>query len=387
MLIAERLIFWISIVVIAYTYVGYPILITLVSRTRLNAVPTQNHLPPLTLIIPAHNEARWIRQKIENTLALDYPRELLHIVVASDGSSDGTAEIANEYQDESVDVEVFEERHGKQEMLNALVPKATGEILVMTDTNVLLQADSVRLLVRHFADPEVGCVTGRRLCIQQRGVPQGAGESLYWRYESWIKKNESRLHSCLGAHGQLFAVRRSVFPRVEKVGEDFYIPMKVIASTGLRVIYEPAAVAYTPAAANLRIEFERKTRAHVSFLLTLSLLPELLWPWRTPVWWQYISHHVARMAVPVAMIGVAVSAAMLAPSSRFYFPMFMANLVFYGLAAIGFLLARHDIRTKLFYVPFYFTFANAAIGLALLRWPRRKYDYAWKRTERIPISG
>src|SRR5215472_3696851 len=387
MLRAEVPIFWLSIAIVAYTYVAYPLLVAIFSRMRPSRRSLPDYLPGLTIIIPAHNEEGWIRHKIENTLELDYPRDRLQIVVASDGSSDRTVDIAREFESRNVAVAVFEERHGKQEMLNLLVPKSLGDIVVMTDTNVLLRPDSVRLLVRSFADREVGCVTGRRLCIEQKGVPQGKGENLYWRYESWIKQNESCLHSCLGAHGQLFAVRRSVFPPVKKVGEDFYIPMKLVASTGLRVIYEPEAIAYTPAAANLAIEFERKTRAHVSFLLTLSLLPVLMFPFKTPVWWQYVSHHVLRMIVPPALIAMFVSSATLARSGRFYFALFVAQVIFYALAAIGFALARRDIRIKLFYVPFYFTFANAAVALALLRWPRRKYDYAWKRTERIPIAG
>jgi len=382
-----NLIFWISVMVAVYAYAGYPLLISLAALFRTVRRSLVDYMPLVTVIIPAHNEENWIRQKIENTLALDYPREFFRIVVASDGSSDRTVAIAREFEMRGVEVAAFAERRGKQDMLNALAPSAWGEIVVMTDTNVLLQADSVRMLVRNFSDPQVGCVTGRRLCIEQRGVPQGAGENLYWRYESWIKTNESRLHSCLGAHGQLFAVRRSAFPRVAKVGEDFYIPMKLLASTGLRVIYEPEAIAYTPAAANLGVEFERKTRAHVSFLLTLSLLPELLLPLKTPIWWQYISHHVLRMIVPLALIATLGTSAWLAASSRFYLAALFAQVIFYALATIGFVLARRDVRIKLFYFPFYFAFANAALALALLRWPRRKYDYAWKRTERVPISN
>jgi len=382
-----NLIFWISVMVAVYAYAGYPLLISLAALFRTVRRSLVDYMPLVTVIIPAHNEENWIRQKIENTLALDYPREFFRIVVASDGSSDRTVAIAREFDMRGVEVAAFAERRGKQDMLNALAPSAWGEIVVMTDTNVLLQADSVRMLVRNFSDPQVGCVTGRRLCIEQRGVPQGAGENLYWRYESWIKTNESRLHSCLGAHGQLFAVRRSAFPRVAKVGEDFYIPMKLLASTGLRVIYEPEAIAYTPAAANLGVEFERKTRAHVSFLLTLSLLPELLLPLKTPIWWQYISHHVLRMIVPLALIATLGTSAWLAASSRFYLAALFAQVIFYALATIGFVLARRDVRIKLFYFPFYFAFANAALALALLRWPRRKYDYAWKRTERVPISN
>jgi cellulose synthase/poly-beta-1,6-N-acetylglucosamine synthase-like glycosyltransferase len=387
MLIVERSIFGVCLALVAYVYVGYPIFVWVLSWFVPHEIPREEYLQYISLIIPAHNEERWIRQKLENTLKLDYPQDRLEIIVASDGSTDRTADIAREFAPHKIQVAEFIERHGKQEMLNQLVPRAAGEILVMTDTHVLLETPSVRRLVKHFADPGVGCVTGQRRCILQPGVSQGAGEGLYWRYESWIKKSESRLHSCLGAHGQLYAVRRSIFPKVEKVGEDFYIPMKVIAATGLRVIFEPDAFAYTPAAATLKIEFERKTRAHVSFLLTLPMLPELMVPWRTRVWWQFISHHLLRMFVPVAMLGLAAMSCVLAPASRFFLGVAAAQAVFYAFAAGGFLLALRDIRVKLFYVPFYFTFANLAVACALLRWPRGKYDYAWNRTERIPISS
>jgi cellulose synthase/poly-beta-1,6-N-acetylglucosamine synthase-like glycosyltransferase len=348
---------------------------------------SDGHQPLVTLIIPARNEEQWIRHKIENTLALDYPRSLLCIVIASDGSTDRTVAIAREFETQGVELAAFSERRGKQEMLNLLAAQTSSEVLVMTDTHVLLETESLRNLVRHFADPKVACVTGQRLCILQAGVPQGQGEGVYWRYESWIKRSESRVHSCLGAHGQLYAVRRSLFPHVEKVGEDFYIPMKIVAATGMRVIFEPRAIAHTPAAANLKIEFERKTRAHVSFLLTLPLLPKLLLPWRNPVWWQYVSHHVLRMAVPLALAGALATSFVLAPHSHWYAAAAAAQSLFYAMSAVGLWLALHDIRVRLFYIPFYFVFANAAIANALLRWPRRKYEYAWNRTERIPVSG
>ncbi len=381
---------WASLILIVYVYLGYPLLIFAWSRTKhepaTDSAPPDAALPSVTLIIPAYNEERWIRRKIENALDLDYPRERLQIVIASDGSTDRTAEIAREFASQGVEVVAFPQRLGKQEMLNHLATQAAGEILVMTDANALLEREAVRRLVRRFADPSVGCVAGQRVCIMQPGVPHSIGEGLYWRYESWIKKSESRLHSCLGAHGQLYAVRRSVFPHVEKVGEDFFIPMKIIAATGLRVVFEPGAVAQIPAAANLGIEFERKTRAHVSFLLTLPLVKELLLPGISPVWWQYISHHVLRMLVPPAMGGAFLVSLLLAGDSQSYRLVLAAQIIFYCTAALGWLLARWDIRMKLFYVPFYFVFANMALAQALLRWPFGKYDYAWKRTERLPTS-
>jgi hypothetical protein len=187
----------------------------------------------------------------------------------------------------------------------------------------------------------------------------------------------------LGAHGQLYAIRKAVFPHVEKVGEDFFIPMKVIALTGQRIVYEPEAVAAIPAAANLSIEFERKARAHVSFLLTLPMIRELLVPGRSRVWWQLISHHVLRMvAVPALVLALACSA-ILAPANRLYSTIVLAESVFILLAAGGAILARYGRRPKLLYVPFYFIFTNAALALAWLRWPARKYDFAWQRTERL----
>jgi cellulose synthase/poly-beta-1,6-N-acetylglucosamine synthase-like glycosyltransferase len=338
----------------------------------------------VTVIIPARNEERWIRRKLENTLALDYPKEKMEIVVASDASDDGTVVIAGEFADHGVRVVAFPTRLGKQEMLNRLVPKATGEIIVATDANTLLEPDSLGKLLRHFSDPGVAGATGRRVCIIQKQSMASVGEGLYWRYESWIKRSESRLHSCLGAHGQLYAIRKSAFPHVERVGEDFFIPMKVIASTGHRIVYEPEAVAAIPAAANLRIEFERKTRAHVSFLLTLPMIRGLLVPWRSPVWWQLVSHHVLRMVAAPALLLALACTAILAPENRFYLTIFLAEAVFILLAAGGAILATYGRRPKLLYVPFYFIFTNAALGLAWLRWPARKYDFAWQRTERLP---
>jgi len=386
-----KILFWAAVVVVFYTYVAYPILVDWASRLRrrADAGPPGDpaELPSLTLIIPAYNEERWMARKIENTLALDYPRGQMQIVVASDGSTDRTVEIARAFEGEGVTVASFPARVGKQTMLNRLVPAAEGEIIVATDTHAMLKPDALRSLVRHFADPEVAGVTGQRVCVTQAKSAASVAEGLYWRYESWIKKSESRAHSCLGAHGQLYAIRKSVFPHVEKVGEDFFIPMKVIADTGLRIVYEPAAVAAIPAAATLGIEFERKTRAHVSFLLTLPMLKKLLLPWGSRVWWQYISHHLLRMAVPPALLILLFSSARLAPQGGFYLAASLLQALFYTLAAIGGVLAARGRRPKVFYMPFYFAFVNAALGLAWLRWPRRKYDHAWRRTERLPDAN
>jgi cellulose synthase/poly-beta-1,6-N-acetylglucosamine synthase-like glycosyltransferase len=388
-----KFLFWAAAALVVYTYAGYPAVLALLARGKpQNAAPasdsgTSRDLPSVTLIVPACNEERWIARKIENSLDLDYPRERLEIIIASDGSDDHTVAIAQACEASGLSVVAFPSRVGKQAMLNRLVPRARGEIIAMTDANALLAPDALRQLVQPFADPRVGCAIGRRVCIVQERSVASVAESLYWRYESWIKRAESRSHSCLAATGQLYAVRRALFPHVEPVGEDFYIPMKVLAFTGRRIAYVPEAVAAIPAAASLAIEFERKTRAHVAFLISLPLLKQLLLPWRTPVWWQFISHHVLRMLVPLAMLAAIVCSAVLAPASGVYFFALIAQLIFYGLAFIGWRFAERGKRPKLFYFPFYFVFVQLALAQAWLRWPRRKYDYFWQRTERLPDAS
>lgn len=382
-----KILFWAAAALVFYTYAGYPLVLSLAVHRKQKGVPEADKpgaaLPSVTLLIPACNEERWIARKIENALALDYPRNRLEIVVASDGSTDQTVKIARRYEPQGITIVAFPVRLGKQEMLNRLVPGARGEIVVMTDANALLAPDALEQLVHPFSDPRVGCSIGRRVCIvQERSIPSVA-ESFYWRYESWIKQAESQWHSCLAATGQLYAVRRSAFPHVKRVGEDFYIPMRVLASRGERIAYVPSAVVAIPAAASLSIEFERKTRAHVAFLISLPLLKDLLVPGRSPVWWQFISHHVLRMLVPPAMLAALLGSVALAPASPFYFFTTLAQILFYGLAFTGWVFTEIGWRPKIVYFPFYFVFVQLALAQAWLRWPRRKYDYAWRRTERL----
>ena len=385
-----KIIFWFSAALVFYTYAGYPLLLALGQvlrrqpRPAMKETETSSALPSMTLLILACNEERWIAKKIENTLEIEYPPGSLEIVVASDGSTDRTVEIARRYESRGITVVAFAERLGKQGMLNCLSPRAHGEIVVMTDTNALLGSDSLQQLATAFADAQVGCAIGRRVCVVQKGSMASTAESLYWRYESWIQQAESRWHSCLAATGQLHAVRRRLFPRVESPCDDFFIPMKVLASTGYRVAYVPSAVAAIPAAATLSMEFDRKTRTHVSFLFVLPLLKELLMPGRSPVWWRLASHHVLRMLVPAAMLAAIVSSADLSPVQGLYLFLTIAQAVFYAMAAIGWAFASFGRRPRVFYLPFYFVFVQLAVAQAWVRWSLRKGDPgSWQRTERL----
>jgi biofilm PGA synthesis N-glycosyltransferase PgaC len=376
---------WVSLALIVYVYVCYPLLIAILVIGKPCPIAPEipdGAWPRIAVLIPAYNEERWIARKIENTLALDYPAAKLRIVVASDGSTDRTAEIASGYAARGVEQIEFAGRLGKAEVLNRVIPQLVEEIVLLTDANALLDPSAARSLVRHFADPLTGAVAGRRICATQRSSASSMGEGLYWRYESWIKSNESRVHSATCADGQIYAVRRAAVARVPKGGEDFLIPMTMV-SHGFRFVFEPEAIAVVPAAAGLAAEFRRKVRSHVSFLLNAWLLRRLLIPWRSPVCWQLFSHHILRMAVPPAMVVAFIASETLAGAGSLYGALFIAQAAFYLLATVGFPLAYLGRRPKLFYVPFYFVFAQMALAVAWWRWARGRHEFVWQRTERL----
>ncbi len=377
--------FWLSVILIVHVYLLYPVGIYL--RAALFSAnhrrpSLDDHLPFLTVLIPAHNEERWIARKVENALALDYPRERIQILVASDGSTDGTVEIVRRYSEQGVELAHYLQRSGKTATLNRVVPTARGEIILLTDANALLAPDAARQLVLHFQDPAVGCVSGERICVHS-GSPASEGEGLYWRYEAWIKTSESRLGSCLGGTGQVMAVRKSLFPHIPVIGDDFYVPMKVLLATSSRVLFEPKARAEIPAAATLRLELERKIRSHVSLLRDMPHLAMGLNPLSNRVWWGFLSHHVLRLFVPFALIAAFTLNLLLWRLGRFYQFALLAQGLAYLAAALGLILARRQIRLRPFYVPFYFLFANFAVLLAWVRWLRGRHQYAWQRTDRV----
>ena len=390
-----KILFWTAVAVVFYTYAGYPILVDWASRLRrrrADALPAGGvaELPLLTLIIPAHNEERWIARKIENTLALEYPQERREILVVSDGSTDKTVEVARQYAQQGVEVADFAKRAGKTAALNRAVALAQGEILVFTDANALLDPGALQCLIPHFSEPQVGGVAGNRACVETSSSST-EGEGLYWRYETWIKRSESRLHSCLGAYGQIFAVRRRLFPYVPAVSDDFSIPMKILISTGARIVFEPRVVARIPAAATLRQEWERKIRSHVALLYDTAHLKGGLDPLRSPVWWEFWSHHILRLAAPWAMLAALAASPWLWRDGTAYRALILCEVLFCLAAAAGMALTRSGRRRNLFYPCFYFAFSNAAIIPSWLRWIAGNDPYAWRRTDRavptLPSAG
>jgi biofilm PGA synthesis N-glycosyltransferase PgaC len=380
-----QIVLWSAIAAVLHTYIGYPVGIYMRSRHEKeveDATASNVELPSVTVLIPAHNEERWIARKIENAIALEYPRERRHILIACDGCTDRTVAIAESYAQDGVEVQQYRQRRGKTALLNRVIPTVATEIVVVTDATAQLSPEALQLLGNHFKDPHVGCVTGPRVCVPTESAAS-EGEGLYWRYEAWVKRSESRLGTCLGANGQVMAVRKSLFPHLPDINDDFYVGMKVLVFDRAKVLFEPGAKAFIPSAATLRQELERKIRTNVCFLRDMHYLKQGLNPRRSPIWWRLLSHHVMRRIVPFAMIVALTGALLLWHEGGLYRLLSVAQVAFYSSAIVGFLLERRHARLRIFYFPFYFCFANLAVLLAWTRWLRGTQQYAWQRAERM----
>ncbi len=384
-----EIIFWVAVATVFYTYAGYPLLVAAAAWLKQGAPDPpfldDGEMPTVTLLIPAHNEERWIGRKIENTLRLGYPRDRMEIVVASDGSTDKTVEIASGYSSRGIAVIPTPSRRGKIAIVNQVTPSLRGEIVLISDVTAMLEPDSLRLLARHFRDPGVGCVAGDRLSVETESRAT-EGEGFYWRYEGWLKRSESRYFSCLGGYGQILAIRRDLLTQfLPLISDDFYSPMKILIETGARTVFEPQAIARIPAASTLLQEFKRKSRTHAVLLMELPSLKKGLNPSKSGVWWQFWSHHILRLFVPWAMAAAFVSSALLWNAGFIYRAALCAQAAFYALAAMGYLLVKRGTSWKPAYFCFYFVLANAALAhawLRWLRWLRQGRLTLWERTDR-----
>jgi cellulose synthase/poly-beta-1,6-N-acetylglucosamine synthase-like glycosyltransferase len=381
-----RLIFWLSLVIVAYVYVGYPALLALVRRPR--RVPSlAQELPRVSLLIAAYNEEAVLREKLENSLALDYPRELLEIVVASDGSDDGTNEIAREFAERGVVLHEVRPRGGKTRALNTVAPLVRGDIIVLSDANTMYRPDAVKKLIRHFADPRVGGVSGD-VRIVESAAAYAQSEGLYYRYERFIQEQESRLGAIVGADGAMYAIRRETFRPVppEVVVDDFVISMTV-ARLGYQLLYDREAIAIEQGTLSSAEEFRRKIRVVAGGIQALKLgvgLPR----WSQPtLLWCYVSHKLLRWLVPAFLCSLLFSSLVLAADSGAYALMFLAQVAFYSAAALHARSVHAGRSPSLTVVPYYFCLVNVAALRGLLRGLQGGQRAAWNRTRRTEQSA
>lgn len=371
--------FWVALLLLEWSYFGYPMLMWAWSKLAGRRIrKDQGYVPMITLLIPAYNEADVIGRKLHNSLALDYPRDRLEIIVVDDGSTDRTAAIVREFP--QVRLIQQPERGGKPAGLNRGFSVARGEIVVLSDASPDYEFNALRQLVRSFADPQVGVVVGDLLLWDaESAVAKPAG--LYWRYESAIRRWESKVGSTVAVHGNMFAIRRDLYRPLplDQVNDEFSIAMNVIAQ-GYRVVYEPEAVSYDDASATMRDEFHRRARINAGRYQALFNTGYLLHlDDRTR--FQLFSHKLLRALSPVLMIITLISNVILFISApiRWMVPL-IGQIGFYGAALFGWQRRAQGANLpKYLNVPYFFVSANLAALVGLWRWITGKQRPTWQK--------
>ena len=363
--------FWFSVIVVLYVYAGYPLLLAAwarVANRRSNHGEFQpDHWPGISIVVAARNEAHRLQARVQNLLDQDYPGER-QIIIVSDGSTDEPRRALARF---TSGVQLIElPPSGKPAALNAGVLAARGDVLVFADARQRFAPGALRALVANLADPHIGGVTGELVLDCESGAGDstiGEGIGLYWKYEKWLRRNESRVWSTLGATGAIYALRRSLWQPLPESSllDDVLAPMRAVLA-GSRVVFEEKAIAYDQAARDAAAESRRKTRTLAGNYQILAQEPRLLLPILNPVWLQYVSHKIGRLIVPWALMTLLVSSAILASLDWLYVAAFAAQFAFYTLAAAA---AWLNVRERISRVAFTFVMMNysAVAGLAALR--------------------
>lgn len=350
-----------SVLLIVYTYAGYPLLVFVLSRLFSRPVRQNDFTPKVSVIIAAHNEEQDLAAKLENTLALDYPREKLEIIVASDCSTDGTDQIALEYADQGVILHRQIERLGKTRAQKQAVKASSGEILVFSDATTNYAPDALRKIVRSFADSEVGCVAGQLVYEDRSATVVGNGCRSYWGYEKFIKRCESRLGSLIGVSGCMYAVRRICQARLANQMIDDFVIATEIYLQGLRTIYEPEAISTEDTNKRGRDEFRMRVRVIAQTMRALYRYREILKPSRHGLYaFQMLSHKVLRYTIPVFLLAALISNWTLMDNHALYYYALVAQAAFYGLALVGWGADRLSVKLGPLGLPYYFALVNAA---------------------------
>lgn len=370
-MIIFKIILWFSAGMVIYTYGLYPAIVFLLSKFRKGSRPRlyREDLPTVSMIISVYNEEAVLDEKFKNISALDYPGDKIEFIFGSDGSTDRTNEILSRAASPGVKVHLFGLRSGKANVINQLVQKAKGEIIVFSDANTIYDPETVKKLVAPFGDQLVGGVCGElRLLINKKSVGE-IGETSYWQYESVLKRLESDYQTVLGATGGVYAIRRSLFkplPASKAVVDDFLIPIEVVRR-GFRVVYEPSAIAFEEAAGTVTGEFRRKVRIGASNINGIPEFADLLNPMKGFVAFALWSHKIIRWLAPIFLLAILILSLPLSSGSGFYAWFFGIQLFFLLLGLIGFLFETRKISLGVFGFPYYFIAMNLALFIGLIK--------------------
>lgn len=389
-----KTIFWICVFLVFYTYIGYGLLLwTLVKIKRIvkggavkTVLPADDVLPDVTFMVCAYNEQDVVDMKMDNTLQLDYPKEKLHVVWVTDGSTDETNERLKRYPE--VEVIFTPERKGKTAALNHGISMVKSDITIMTDANTMVNKEAVREIVRCFQDPQVACVAGeKRVIARKAGEIAAEGEGLYWKYESFLKRLDSEFYSAMGAAGELNAIRTSMYETMPENAllDDFVMSMRMV-DKGYKIAYTSNAYAMEYGSADLQEESKRKRRIAAGGLQSSWWLRKMMNPLRHPVVaFQFVSHRVLRWTItPIALFALIPLNVLLVmmKAGDLYVAIWILQVLFYAAAFGGWLMEKKGRKQKILYIAYYFLFMNINVfrGMNYLR--THKSGGTWEKAKR-----
>lgn len=374
--------FWAAVFLIVFTYIVFPLAVVLrgLLWSRNNQHEELITPPTVSLVISAYNEVKSIAAKLDNIFSLEYPRDRLDVVVASDGSTDGTDDIVARYKEQGVTL-LSLPRVGKAAALNAAVNASSGDILVFSDANSIYKADAIEQLIRPFADPGVGGVAGNQIYrTNSSGSSSVDGEHAYWKFDRMLKQFQGKAGNTLAATGAIYAIRRELFQSIpDGVSDDFVTSTSVIAH-GYRLVFAPEAIAYEPVAATSQEEFGRKVRVIIRSWKAFAFRRGLLNPFRYKFYAiQFFSHKILRYLVVFPLLMLLLVSPFLWQAGFLYQLATIAQVVFYSCALFGWLLnGTHFGPQKIFTIPFYFCMVNAASLVAIIHVLRGRQIKYWE---------
>lgn len=390
-----KIFFWVSLFIIFYSYLGYGILLFLIIKIRRvfglfkKFEGNETYEPEVTLFVSAFNEKDYLEQKVKNSKSLNYPQDKVTQIWVTDGSDDGTPDLLRKY--DGVEVHHKDERAGKIAAMNRGMDFVKTPIVIFSDANTDLGKDSIKEIIRLFRNPKVGCVSGeKRIYSKDVDSAAGAGEGMYWKYESQLKKWDAELYSVVGAAGELFAIRTELWQEVEKdtLLDDFMISLRV-AMSGYTIQYNPEAYAIETASANVKEELKRKVRISAGGIQSVIRLRALLnfFKYGT-LSFQYISHRVLRWTLTPLLLFLIIPANFVLAQNEgllslgLFSILFWGQVLFYAAALLGWFLENRQIRLKVLFIPYYFFIMNLSVFIGFGRYVKGNQSVNWERAKR-----
>jgi cellulose synthase/poly-beta-1,6-N-acetylglucosamine synthase-like glycosyltransferase len=376
-----QFIFWISLITLFHVYIGYMIICIIIGKIFKQPIDKQEIFPTVTMLVPAYNEQQVIKQKIENSLALAYPKDKLEIVIASE-SNDQTNQLVREFQDKGIILYAFEQRRGKSRMLHDVFFKTKGEIVVFSDANAMYHPDAINKLVRNFHDPKIGGVLGKLIIANPDDSSTSEGESVFKKYESLLRKANTAVHSIIGADGTMLAIRRDLYKPIDPDrGDDFELALRVRIQ-GYGMVFEPEAVSYEKASIDFRDEIKRKIRIVSWFWKSaLILLREMVHPFRGFLIFQVVSNKILRWLSPVFLILLFISSFNTAGINNPHALFFQLQVFFYAIAMLGGIFPGKSKNKfqKILRMPFFFIVFNYAFLIGSIKGLFLKQKPFWQK--------